>query len=165
MANVSERPLNEKILAGLRACADDALGVLAARDKVSDPKAVIEAIDAFVYGWQKGKKPAPDVLAQEDAPEIMGSLWGTQLVARFKWEWTGIVFHDHGDSSAIGVAAPDRSLIVYPFHFVFGCLQNPNVDCTIALSYNVMNDGMLPTQPPKGYLNLMDHVHRIVPRD
>lgn len=165
MANISERPLNEKILGSIKACATDGLALLAVSDKASDPKAVISALDAFVYDWQKGKRPAPNVLDPEDAPNIMGSLWGTQWIARFKWEWTGIVFHDHGDSTAMGAASPDRSLVIYPFHFLAGCFQNPTVDATIALSYNVLDAGTLPKQAPKEYLNLMDHVHRIVPRD
>ena len=76
---------------------------------------------AFVYAWQKGKRPPKKKLDPDDAPYMMGSLWGEQLVKRFGWGWRMITFHDHGDSVAPGVCAPDRLLLVYPIHFLMGC--------------------------------------------
>lgn len=167
MSKISEEAINSKMMASLQACARDAMTVLKIAEPAADPKAVIEAIDAFVFAWQKGNRPSPDVLAAEDAPWIMGSLWGEQLVARFGWEWKGITFHEHGNSKAAGVLSPDRSLAVYPIHFLMGCFQNPAVDATIALSFNMLEAGLAagPTVKPEDYFNLMDAVHRIVPRD
>src|SRR5581483_6866349 len=166
MANISEEEINPKMMGSVKACAQDALKVLGITEG-TDPKAVVEAIDAFVYAWQKGTRPSPDVLADEDAPFIMGSLWGEQLVARFGWEWKGITFHDHGNSKAVAVVSPDRSLAIYPLHFLMGALRDARVDATIALTFNMLDAGFpaVPNLQPRAYVNVMDHARRIVPRD
>lgn len=165
MASISEQKIQPDTFASIQSCARDAVDLLDIGDKASDPQAVVEAIDAFVYEWQKGQRPPPDILDPEDAPFVLGSLWGEQLVKRFGWEWAMMVFHEHGDSSAPGVVSPDRSLAVYPIHFLIGCLQNPDVDATLALSYNLLDAGKIGKMDPGQYFNLMDGVHRIVPRD
>ncbi len=124
-------------------------------------KALIEAVDAFVFDWQAGKRPPPHSMDADDAPYALGSLWGEQLVRRFSWEWAMVTFHDH--SVAPGVLSPDRALAVYPIHFLMGALKDAGVDVTIALSYNMLEAGKVGRLEPKGYL-LMDGVRRIVPR-
>ena len=164
MENVSEGPLDKSTASLIQACAKDGIALLGLSKKAGEPAAVVEAIDAFVYAWQKGKRPPKKKLDPDDAPYMMGSLWGEQLVKRFGWEWRMITFHDHGDSVAPGVCAPDRSLVVYPIHFLMGCFQDPDVDATVALSFNMLDAGGITGVPSKGYANLMDGVHRIVPR-
>ena len=166
MANVSESAVDPKMLASIQGCVQDGIKFLKLEDKVSDPKSLVAAVDAFIFEWQKGNRPEPEVIDPEDVPYMMGSLWGQQLVDRFNWQWGTITFHDHGNSKAVGVLSPDRALAVYPFHFIVGCCQNPGVDCTIALFFNMMEAGF-PAQnavKPGDYLNPMDGVHRIVPR-
>lgn len=171
MENVSEKPVEPKTLQIFKNCARDALGVLGLAEGTSDPDTVVSAIDEFVYQWQKGKRPSPKVLEAEDAPYIIGSLWGEQLIKRFGWEWAMVTFHDHGDSSAPGVFSPDRGLAVYPIHFLTGCFENPGVDATILLSYNMLAAGKTRETIEgreinrKAYFNLMEGVRRIVPRD
>ncbi len=163
MAKVTETSVpadTAKLLAG--ACRDG-LGVLGL-DAAADPKALIEAVDAFVFDWQAGKRPPPDKMDADDAPDALGSLWGEQLVRRFGWEWAMVTFRDHGNSVAPGVLSPDRALAVYPIHFLMGALKDAGVDVTIALSYNMLEAGKVGIVKPKGYLNLMDGVRRIVPR-
>jgi hypothetical protein len=89
-------------------------------------------------------------------------LWGEQLVREFGWEWSAVTFHDHNDSKAIGVFTRDRSLAIYPWHFIVGCLEN-NATVTILLAFNMLVAGTIPPQEPNGYLNLMDHVIHIIP--
>src|SRR5262249_32117272 len=132
--------------------------------EAADPKTVVDAIDAFVYAWQKGKRPAPKVLDPEDAPYALGGLWGHQLVRRFAWEWAMVTFHEHNDSVAPGVLSPDRALAVYPIHFLMGAMKNPGVDATIALSFNILEAGKASSAKPRRYFNLMEGVRRIVPR-
>jgi len=164
MANVSERPLDPNTFKSTQGCARDAIGILALGKHASDPSAIIEAIDAFVDDWQQGKRPPAETLSEEDAPLVLGSLWGQQLVAQFGWQWAFVTFHDHGDSVAPGVLSPDRSLAVYPIHFLVGCLQDSNVDCTVALAFNMLAAGKIGKLKPREYFNLMDGVHRIIPR-
>ena len=129
-----------------------------------DPKTIVEAIDAFVYAWQGGKRPSPKVLDPEDAPYALGALWGQQIVRRFRWDWRTITFHEHNNSKAPGVLSPDRALALYPIHFLIGCLRDPRVDATILLSYNMLEAGKLGETTPGAYENLMEGVQRIVPR-
>ena len=165
MANISENPIDPGTLSSLQGCANEGRELLGLSGKTAEPKAVVEAIDAFVYAWQKGKRPPKKKLDPEDAPFIFGSLWGEQLAKRFGWQWAMVTFHDHGDSVAPAVLTPDRSLAVYPIHFLMGCFQDAGVDATVALSYNMLEAGSIGKLKPKGYVNLMDGVHRIVPRD
>jgi len=163
MQKISEQPLRANTASLLQGSAKDGLRILGL-DGSEQPAVIVEAIDKFVDNWQQGKRPSTDAVDPEDAPYAMGSLWGQQLVRQFQWEWGMITFHDHGDSQAPGVLSPKRDLAVYPIHFLIGCLQDPGVDCTVALSFNMLAAGKVGKLEPKGYFNLMDGVHRIVPK-
>ena len=39
------------------------------------------------------------------------------------------------------------------------------LDATVALSFNMLKAGKVPKMKKKSYTNVMDGVHRIVPRD
>jgi hypothetical protein len=163
MAKITEERLPRSTAKALKGAVGDGLAILKL-DATANPQTVIEAIDAFVDAWQEGRRPPKKVLDPEDAPYALGSLWGEQLVRQFGWEWAMITFHDHGDSIAPGVLSPDRSLAVYPIHFLLGCLQDSGVDCTVALSFNMLVAGNVGKLKPKEYINLMDSVHRIIPK-
>jgi hypothetical protein len=165
MPHITETPIAAGMLGNIRNCAVEGMQLLGLPTKPAPtPDAVVEAIDAFVYAWQKGTRPPADVLDPEDAPFVLGSLWGEQIAKRFGWTWAMITFHDHGDSKAPGVCSPDRGLVIYPIHFLLGCLQDPDVDATVALSFNMLAAGKVGPVEPLGYLNLMEGVQRIVPR-
>lgn len=126
------------------------------------PEAIVEAVDDFVHRLQREQVAAPE---DEEVEIFFGCLWGEQLVREFGWEWANVTFHEHGDVKAIGVFSPDRSLAIYPFHFIIGCLEN-EAPVTIMLAFNLLRDSSrIPELPPRGYENVMDHVHPIVPRD
>lgn len=129
-----------------------------------DPERLVAAVDAFVYAWQCGDRPPASVLDAEDAPFTLGAVWGEQFVRRFGWEWRMVTFHEHGDSVAPGVLSPDRALAVYPIHFVMGCLQDHTVDATILVAFKMLEAGKIASTTPGSYFNLMDGVHRIIPR-
>ena len=81
------------------------------------------------------------------------------------WQWASVTFHDFEGSQAAGVFSPDRALAIYPFHFVYGCMEN-GAPVTILLSYNMLVDGTrIPALPKRGYENVMDNVRHVVPRD
>jgi hypothetical protein len=142
--------------------AQDAASFLKIDPKRLSPQQIVEKIDDFVHRLQKGKVTAPK---DEDVNILFGCLWGQQLVADFQWEWANVVFHDHNDSKAMGVFSPDRSLAIYPFHFIQGCIEN-GAPVTILLSFNMLIDKTrIPKLPARGYQNVMDAVHHIVPRD
>jgi hypothetical protein len=124
------------------------------------PLKIVTAINAFVSKPPRGSSGRVDNWTDRALP--LGSLWGQQLVRQFGWEWSGVVFHDRGDTKAIGVLTKDRSLAIYPWHFVFGCLEN-NAPVTILLSFNMLLANKIPAQNKGEYVNLMDHVHHVIP--
>lgn len=163
MAKVSEEPLPAKTVDLLRGAQREGLGVLGLDDTAA-PQVVVNAIDAFVDAWQEGARPPKETLDPEVAHCALGGLWGEQLVRQLRWDWAMVTFHEHGNSKAPGVLSPDRALAVYPIHFIKGCFQDPRVDCTVALAFNMLVGGKTGQQPAKGYFNVMAGVHRIVPK-
>jgi hypothetical protein len=160
----SEQPISDEVMGSIRGCAADALTVLGPEFESADPPAVVKAIDAFAYRWQKGDRPPSEVVEDTDlARLIFGSLWGEQLVKQFAWEWVQVNFGD--GSFAYGVVSPDRSLAVYPLEFMLGCMQDANVDVTVALAFNMLVAGSVPRMRRRSYTNVMEGVHRIIPRD
>jgi hypothetical protein len=164
--NITEGRVPSNIMTNIRGCAKDALKVLGKKYAKADPSTVVKAIDDFMYRWQRDDRPSEDIVEDGDTARlIMGSLWGEMLVEEFGWEWAKVTFHDYDDSVAFGVFSPDRSLAIYPLEFLLGCVQDPDVDVTVALSFNMLKAGKVPKLKKKSYTNLMDGVHRIVPRD
>jgi len=134
-------------------------------DSSNSPQEVAEAVNEEILRQQK--EGHPDDRAPEDPmdtePLCLGSLWGEQMVAKFGWEWAMFTFHEHGDAVSLGVVSPDRTWIICPFEFLFGCLVNDVVP-TVALSFNMLGDGTrIPDLPADAYENLMAGVRHIVP--
>lgn len=128
----------------------------------ASPAEIVEKVDDYVHRMQKKSAPAPE---GEQVEIFFGCLWGEQLVREFQWEWANVTFHEHSNVDALGVFSPDRSLAIYPFHFIIGCLEC-DAPVTIALAYNLLKDGArIPDLPPRGFENVMDNVHHAVPRD
>jgi hypothetical protein len=164
MARISDEPVPHETLSSIRGCAVDALGLLGRKFASADPATVIKAIDTFAYRWQKGLRPSSDVISDlEEARLLFGSLWGEQLVKQFGWEWVQVNFHD--GSFAYGVVSRDRSLATFPLEFMLGCLQDPGVDVTVELAFNLLLSGEVPRMPRRSYTNVMEGVRRVVPRD
>jgi hypothetical protein len=159
---ISEGPITDDMLANIRGCADDAATMLDLDRSNKSTADLVKAVNDFMYNWQKGKRP--DIPEEDDPSLTLGSLWGEQLAREFGWEWARVIFHDHDDSQAVGVFSPDRSLAIYPFHFVYGCMEN-NATVTIMLAFNMLRDGAIPKMPAGSYENVMDRVHHIVPPD
>jgi len=112
----------------------------------------------------EGDRPRTEIVADGDeARLIFGSLWGEQLVKQFGWQWAKVTFED--ESEAFGVFSPDRSLAIYPLEFMLGCFQDPDVGVTVLLCFNMLLARKVPKLKPKSYTNVMDGVHRVVPRD
>jgi hypothetical protein len=159
--NISEQAVEPNILSNMSGAAQE--GATLVGVSVDDsPVKIVTAINAFVSNPSKPLLGRVDNWTDRALP--IGTLWGEQLVREFGWEWSAVTFHDHNDSKAVGVFTKDRSLAVYPWHFVFGCLEN-KATVTILLAFNMLAGGGIPSQEPNGYLNLMEHVHHIVPPD
>jgi len=160
---ITENAVDQELLDNIQACAEEAAGMLAIDMTTATPSSIVEAVDGFVFDWQKGQQAE---FHEDDDPALMfGSLWGEQLVAELGWQWSSVIFHEQDDSVAVGVFSPDRAMAVYPFHFVFGCMEN-NAPVTIMLAFNMLHeDSGVPALPAGGFENVMDHVQHAVPRD
>ncbi|HVS39847.1 MAG TPA: hypothetical protein VMS17_30090 [Gemmataceae bacterium] len=164
--NITEQEVPKGILDSIKGCADDALNILGSAFANADPPTIVAAVDDFVYRWQKGERPPADVVEDgEQARLLFGSLWGEQIVKQFGWQWAKVTFHDYGDATAFGVFSPDRSLAIYPLDFMLGCIRDSNVDVTAMLSFEMLRAGQVPKMNKKSYINVMDGVRRIVPRE
>jgi hypothetical protein len=153
----SERPLADAVLANLRGCADQARAMLG--QVATTPAAVVAAVDAVVAEAQRGTS----VVDPADVPYLFGSLWGDQVVAAFGWAWAEVVFRRHEGTVALAVVSPDRSMAIFPVHFIAGCLADPDADVTIALSFGQLDADAVGGFTPGGYANVMDHVYRVAP--
>jgi len=160
---ISDFPVSQDTLGGIAACAQQAATMVGVDFARSSQAEIIGAVDSFLYRWQKGQRPNLD--EDDDLSLILGSLWGEQLVRGEGWQWAVAQFHEQGDSKVVGVFSLDRSIAIYPFNFVRACMEN-NVPVTILLAYNMLRDGKsIPPLPARGYANVMNGIHHIVPRD
>jgi hypothetical protein len=156
---LTEEKIEPGTLAAIEGAAVEGAELIGVRADAT-PLQIVTAVNRFVRNEQKGYSERVDNWNDRALP--LGSLWGCQLVRQFGWEWAAVIFHEHGDSKAIGVFTKDRSLAVYPWHFIFGCLEN-NATVTIVLSFNMVAAGGIAAEEAYAYVNLMERVHHIVP--
>jgi hypothetical protein len=156
------RPDDERITL-LNLVAKEAAECLNVSLDTDSPDTIVRAVNDCVRMIQKGRGPI--FPADSEVDLLLGCLWASQIVKELNWEWVNLIFHDHNDSKAVGIVAPNRDLAIYPFHFVFGCIEN-NATVTILLSYNMLKErGKIPDLPPRSYENVMEHIHHLVPPD
>ena len=135
-------------------------------DSSAGPLKCIEAVETYIDNWHKPKSGFLAKLLSRKPDSVqtalaLGAVWGDQLVREFAWEWT--CYQPDGQDFYC-VASQDRSLAVFPTYFIKVCLDDPAIDCTATLAFNMLAAGSVPALPPGGFENLMDGVHRIVPK-
>ena len=153
----TEEIISKEIQGNLVGAAEDGLELVGATKNMTSAK-VVEAINKYVTGCAREKVEVSDVY--DEMILSIGSLWGQQMVKEFKWEWSSVEFSDK--SAAYGVFHKNRSLALYPFHFIYGCIVN-QAQVKIALSFNMLLAGEVPKFKPREYGNVMDCFHFIVP--
>lgn len=190
-ARRTESPLELDACESLLTCADEAVAVLhidEALDPEAIVAAIDQALVQLQVGGSSTRDDDMDVeldaglgdgtadddqeqfdpsepelseLDNEEVALLLASLWGEQLVRQFGWEWGSMIFHDHGNTTAVGVFSPDRSLAIYPFHFIFRCLEE-DAPVTLLLAFQILKDASrIPALPEGGYENVMDNVHHV----
>ncbi len=159
MMRISEEPLAESIAGNLAGAAEEGAELLSVPID-TEPLKIIESLNEFVANPPKRRSKKVDNWGDRALP--LGALWGAQMQRQFGWEWASVIHHDHNDAKFISVFDQTRSLGIYPFHYIFGCLEN-NVYPTILLAFNMLVAGKIPDQPAQGFMNLMDGVQHIVP--
>jgi hypothetical protein len=158
---ITDGPIPDETLRKIRDCAKGALDDLGPEVAAEGPAGVVAAIDDIMDQIQQEPAKVSD---EEGADPVVffGALWGEQLVNALGWQWTNV---EHGQGEpVVAVAAPDRSLVIYPFHFLASRLGDKGLDVTVALAFNMLVDGAIPPMPPGGYVDVMEGVRRMVPR-
>lgn len=158
----SDEPIGEEMFGHVKGASQEAAELLGV-DVGDKPADLIGAVDGFVFDWQQGKRPTSEGL-EEDLYMMLGALWGQQLARALDWEWAKVAFDQEAEGRAVGVFSQDRSLAIYPFHFVYGAMEG-QAEVTIELSFSMLVEGSrIPALPAKSYENVMENVRHIVPR-
>lgn len=157
--NITENQIEETLVPSLEGAAMEGAELIDIPFE-SSPEVILEKITQFVADCHDSSDPDVDLWTDRALP--IGCLWAVQMIRVFGWHWARVIQHDHDDLNVIGIFSPDRSLAIYPFHYVFGCLQN-GVYPTIKLAFSMLTAGQIPTQPKDSYTNLMDGVQHIIP--
>jgi hypothetical protein len=156
--SITEEPLPSDVRASIPGAAKEGAALVGV-SLDDEPIRIIEAINEFVAKPKKGSW-FKRIDNWNDRAMPLGALWGTQMVRRFGWDWTFVVDREE-DFKAIAVFHRNRSVGIYPFDYVFGCLES-DVYPTILLAYNMLEAGSIPTGDARAYVNLMDGVRHIV---
>ena len=119
---------------------------------LDDSAAVVRAIRQGVDRVRQGAKLPSAYEDLEQAAYALGTLWGDELRRAFKWEW--VYLQTDGGFEGWAVVSPNRSHVCFPHHFIFGKLANPESDNTIALVFNMIGAGRVPSSSPGKYVTL-----------
>ena len=83
----------------------------------------------------------------------LGSLWGELARGAYTWRW-GFILEDGVEKHA--VVSPDASAYVLPFDFIYEFYEDPTIENTIELLFNMLLDPIkkLPSVVPGAYIRL-----------
>ena len=155
---ITEEPLAERTASSIVGAADEGAELLGISADEA-PLKIVESLNAYIAKPPRKRKKVDN---WTDRALPLGALWGQQMVREFGWEWAYAIHHDHDGAKFAGVFNKNRSLAIYPFEFVYGCLEN-QVYPTILLAFNMLVAGKIPECEAGSYTNQMDGVHHIVP--
>ena len=150
----------QQSLSGCIASAGEVLGLQA-----TDPSGLAEEVDQLIVACQRNAAEFEQRFPGENLGVLLGVAWGTQLVNAFGWSWKQVSDDEDADAGkALAVVSADQAIAIYPIDFVQFCLENPTVDCTVALAFNMLKEAKHPTFDPGELVDFMSGVQRIVPR-
>ncbi len=157
---VRELPLPDEMRSHMPGAVHEGAALVGVKHNDPPPR-VVEAINEFIAKPPK-KSWFKKIDNWNERAIPIGALWGMQMVRQFQWEWTLVEEDDEDASKSVAVFDKRRSLGIYPFDYLFGCLENKAYP-TILLAFNMLMAGSINTGPERAYENLMDGVQHIVP--
>jgi tetratricopeptide (TPR) repeat protein len=160
LSELKERPLSKAEAENFKRQADYGRELLGLGKK--DPataQEVVQRIDSYVDAWQDEEIDAADLDIME-VSRGLGALWAQQLIKEFNWGWVCL----EGAGNLYAVVSDDRGLVINPVYFVKSCFDMPELDCTIMLAFNMMQEGQFEEIPAQSYENVMEGVHRVIPK-
>ncbi|MEJ8851792.1 DUF3806 domain-containing protein [Variovorax rhizosphaerae] len=125
---------------------------------------IVTGIDDFIQAAQGPLLFAPTKSFEVDdavAARALGTVWGNQMVREFGWEWICVTL---GEEEHFVVAAPDRALVVFAHDYVWKCLESNDMECNVALSFDLLRAGAIKAPPALTYTSMMPMVKRSKPR-
>lgn len=155
-----ERPLSKAEIENFKRQAElgkEMIG-LDKKTKVTSSE-IVQRVDSYVDAWQDAEIDIAEVDGM-DAAKALGALWAQELIQSFEWNW--VCLESAGNLYA--VVSPDRALLVNPVYFVKSCLDMPELDCTIMLAFNMLQENQFDEIPAKSFENVMEGVHRVIPK-
>jgi len=167
MSAIQERSLTESEAAEFKRRANQAWQNLGLVDSDTTPEAAVAAVDAFVDRWQNERRGVLGKLRASRGPNStdvalgLGAVWGDQHVRQLAWEWTCLI---PDGRELYAVVSPDRSMVVYATYFLKQCLENSAMDCTAALSFNMLVAGKITGLPAGGCEDILRRISRVIPK-
>jgi hypothetical protein len=147
-----ESPISDEQREGIEELAIDAAEYLQVDQANQTTREILERIENRIRQLQT-KQVQP--IQGEEMDLFLGSLWGSQLVRALAWEWVEVTFLDSDNAKAIGVFSPDRSLGIYPFHYLYGCLEHTVEPCLVIAFDQITSTVNQPKPTARHYQNLM----------
>lgn len=147
-----EAPISDEQREGIDELAIDAAEYLQVDQASQTARDILERIENWIRQLQS-KQVQP--IQGEEMDLLLGSLWGSQLVKALAWEWAEVTFLDSDNAEAIGVFSPDRSLAIYPFHYLYGCLEHSVEPCLVIAFDQLTAPASHPRPTARHYQNLM----------
>ncbi|MDZ4835859.1 MAG: tetratricopeptide repeat protein [Candidatus Melainabacteria bacterium] len=156
---LKERPLSKAETENFKRQADIGKQLIALdkKAKVTSPE-VVQRIDSYVDAWQDAE--VENELDGMDAAKALGALWAHELIESFNWTWVCL----EGAGNLFVIVSEDRGLVINPVYFVKSCLDMPELDCTIMLAYNMLQESQFDEIPAMSFENVMEGVHRVIPK-
>lgn len=159
---IEVKDIEKDIRAQLTGCAETAPSILGLTGTIAEK---IQQLDEQLVECQTDVHAFAAKFPDEDIVVLFGVAWGQCLVEEFSWQWKKVSFErDGADEKLIAVVSPDRSMAIYPFEYVRAYLDDPTLDVTIALAFNMLQAKNHPNFEPDGLVDFMSGVQRIVPR-
>lgn len=117
-------------------------------DADDQPKSIITAIELYVEKQRLTIQRA----SEEDYASLilsMAYLWGDQVCRAYGWKWMILIY---GEGEGKAIVSPDRAFFVYPLHSFKDLIDDPQIESTIILLFNMLAPYVLSEHFPKSEL-------------
>ncbi len=146
-AEIFDEPVAPDLAEEIAKQTEHAMQLLFPGDKKAKPKAIATAILNHVDAIHRGKvRVSPKERA--GLTLALACLWGDAVVREL--EWAQVRWKDGG---SIGIVEPKRRFVLYPLPYMKRMLEDPEVDNTILLLFNMLVGGNVPDAAPGSYVS------------
>lgn len=94
---------------------------------------------------RSGQAEVPE-MEEDDLAYALGSLWGAWTARTSGWEWAWLTLDDGFDGFVL--APEDQTYAIWPHHYLYGLLVQPEEENTAAILSEEISAGRLPPSEP-----------------